>query len=66
MAAFNEDDYHVALIVAHPGLSKVEVRTLVSTAQIAPTILKGFGINLTELDGVRAEGTQPLPGVFRD
>jgi hypothetical protein len=63
---FNEDDYHVALLVSHPSLGAIEERTLVSTAQIAPTILKGFGINPLELDGVRAEGTQPLPGIFRE
>jgi hypothetical protein len=34
----------------------------VSTAQIAPTILRTLGINPRALDAVRQEGTRALPG----
>ena len=32
-------------------------------AQVAPTALKLLGLNPAELQGVQAEGTQPLPGL---
>jgi hypothetical protein len=34
----------------------------VATTQIAPTILKVLGLDPSELDGVRLEGTRVLPG----
>jgi arylsulfatase A-like enzyme len=64
---FNEDDTHVALIVSNPSFQKqFDLATPVATAQIAPTIVKSFGIKTTELTAVAAEGTQPLPGVFKE
>ncbi|MBB4196385.1 hypothetical protein CCR94_15125 [Rhodoblastus sphagnicola] len=60
---FNEDDTHVALIGSNPGLTAKSINTVVTTAQIAPTILQIFGVAPSKLDGVRAEGTQILPGL---
>jgi hypothetical protein len=59
----NEDDVHVALIVSHPGLKPASLNANVATTQIAPTILRYFGIDADELQGVRLEGTQALPGL---
>jgi len=59
---FNEDDVHVALIMANPSIGKVTINAAVATTQIAPTILKVLGLDPEELDGVRLEGTRVLPG----
>lgn len=59
---FNEDDVHVALILANPGIDKTTVNAAVATTQIAPTILKVLGLDPDELDAVRLEGTRMLPG----
>jgi predicted AlkP superfamily pyrophosphatase or phosphodiesterase len=59
---FNEDDVHVALIVASPGIEKITINAAVATTQIAPTILKVLGLDPNELDAVRLEGTRVLPG----
>jgi hypothetical protein len=63
---FNEDDTHVALIVSHPDLKERSINTAVATTQIAPTILKALGLEPQELEAVRREGTQLLPGLFVD
>jgi arylsulfatase A-like enzyme len=63
---FNEDDTHVALIVSHPSLKEKSINTAVATTQIAPTILKALGLEPRELEAVRLEGTQVLPGLFVD
>ncbi|MDQ6867705.1 MAG: alkaline phosphatase family protein [Pseudomonadota bacterium] len=62
----NEDDTHVALIVSHPFLKERSINTAVATTQIAPTILKALGLEPQELEAVRLEGTQILPGLFVD
>ena len=59
---FTEDDTHVALLVANPGLPAGQVSAFVHTTQIAPSILEALGFDGNELQAVRAEGTQPLPG----
>jgi arylsulfatase A-like enzyme len=59
---FNEDDVHVALIVAHPNIEKTTINAAVATTQIAPTILKVLGLDPDELRSVRLEGTRVLPG----
>src|SRR5215472_1202894 len=59
---FNPDDVHVALLVSNPGLPKMTVNSTVATKQIAPTILKALGLDPSELEAVRAEHTEPLPG----
>jgi len=63
---FNEDDTHVALLVSHPFLTERSINTAVATTQIAPTILKALGLEPQELEAVRREGTQVLPGLFKD
>jgi len=63
---FNEDDTHVALLVSHPFLTERSINTAVATTQIAPTILKALGLEPQELEAVRREGTQVLPGLFGD
>jgi hypothetical protein len=62
----NEDDTHVALIVAHPDLKESSIAAAVATTQIAPTILKALELNPWELDAVRLEGTPILPDIWRD
>jgi hypothetical protein len=59
---FNEDDTHVALVVSNPEFDQQTVSTAVATTQIAPTILKVLGLDPNELDAVRIENTQVLPG----
>jgi Type I phosphodiesterase / nucleotide pyrophosphatase len=63
---FNEDDTHVALLVSHPFLTERSINTAVATTQIAPTILKALGLEPQELEAVRLEGSQILPGLFVD
>jgi hypothetical protein len=58
---FNEDDTHVALIVSHPDFDAEKVAAAVTTAQIAPTILKVLGLDPGELGAVRLENTPLLP-----
>lgn len=58
---FTADDTHVALLVAGPGGEGERVDTRVSTAQVAPSILKFLGLDPRALASVRAEGTRVLP-----
>jgi hypothetical protein len=50
--------------VSHPDLKTSSINTAVATTQIAPTILKALGLEPRELEAVRLEGTQVLPGLF--
>ena len=59
---FAEDDVHVAPVVANPSIEGDLIDTGVQTTQIAPTILQALGLDPQELNGVRLEGTQVLPG----
>jgi hypothetical protein len=52
--------------VSHPDLKERSINTAVATTQIAPTILKALGLEPQELEAVRLEGTQILPGLFGD
>jgi arylsulfatase A-like enzyme len=61
---FSEEDTHVALLVANPGLGTRMIKTPVETAQIAPTILRALGIDPQGLQAVRMERTGTLPGLF--
>jgi hypothetical protein len=60
---FTEEDTHVPLMVALPSFPEGEMKTLVRTAQIAPTILEELGLDRASLQAVVKERTQPLPGV---
>jgi hypothetical protein len=60
------EDRDVPLVVFAPGtLAPGEYGQHVETTQIAPTILRLLGLNPLELEAVRIEGTQSLPGVPR-
>ena len=58
----NEDDTHVALIVSNPSFESGQIHAAVTTAQIAPTILKFLDLDPNDLDAVRLESTSVLPG----
>jgi arylsulfatase A-like enzyme len=60
---FSNDDTHVALVIAHPHLTKGSILTPVQTTQIAPTILRLLGLNPEGLQAVGIEHTQLLPGL---
>lgn len=60
---FDHDDTNVMILVSNPGINAKTVHTFVETRQVAPTILKALGVDPRELDGVRKEGTQVLPGL---
>jgi hypothetical protein len=58
---FNYSDTNVGLVVSNPGFDSKVVKTPVTTAQVAATLLQALGIDPTELDAVRKEGTVVLP-----
>jgi hypothetical protein len=65
---FAEDDTHVALVTTN-GANMVSgtpvgatITQPVRTYQVAPTILSDLGLNPNQLDSVRTEGIQVLPG----
>jgi hypothetical protein len=58
---FNYSDTNVGLIVSNPKFDPQVIKTPVATSQVAATILKALGIDPSELDAVRIEGTKPLP-----
>jgi len=61
---FNENDVHVPLLLVHaPSITPGQVRAVVTTTQIAPTILALLGLDTNQLDAVKIEGVKPLPGV---
>jgi len=59
----NWNDRNVALLVSAPGIKAQTVPALVGTAQVAPTILKALGYDPKELQAVKIEGTESLPGL---
>ncbi|MGH9375545.1 MAG: alkaline phosphatase family protein, partial [Terriglobia bacterium] len=61
---FSIEDTHVPLLVANPRFEPAVVRTSVSVAQIAPTILKLLGLDPQALEAVRIDKTEVLPGLF--
>ena len=58
----SDDDRHVACFVSNPSLKKEKISSLVSTKQVAPTILEVLGLKPASLQGAVAEGTAILPG----
>jgi predicted AlkP superfamily pyrophosphatase or phosphodiesterase len=62
----NEDDLHVALLVANPKLKRREFYGAVQTTQIAPTILQVLGLNPSDLRAVQVEETPTLPDLVLD
>ena len=57
------DDLNVILLVSHAQLSPGTITIPVQTTQVAPTILKALGINPSQLQAVKREKTEVLPGV---
>ncbi|KAF8524864.1 type I phosphodiesterase/nucleotide pyrophosphatase precursor [Hysterangium stoloniferum] len=60
----NFNDKAVLLFAHNPSFKATKFDGLVSTRQIAPTIIKGLGFDPLLLEGVRIEATVPLPGIF--
>ncbi len=58
---FSVDDTNVALLVSNPNLERKKVQSIVTTTQIAPTILKALGLKPRALKAVRLEKTHVLP-----
>jgi hypothetical protein len=63
---FSFGDTNVGLIVSNPDLHARTVKTPVATSQVAASILKALGIDPSELQAVRHEGTEVLPLLFSD
>lgn len=61
---FNQDDTHVALLIANPYLPHKGIvqRAPVFTTQVAPTILASLGLPPKLLEAVVKQGTPVLPG----
>lgn len=60
----NEDDLHVALLVAGAELPGKTIHTAVSNQQVAPTILEVLGMNPNQLQAVQKEKVPVLPDLF--
>jgi len=50
-------------LISNPRLHAETLTALVQTTQVAPTILRALGLNPNELQSVRMEATQELPGL---
>jgi hypothetical protein len=61
---FSFGDTNVGLIVSNPSLHSRVVKTPVATSQVAASLLKALGIDPSELQAVRKEGTELLPFLF--
>ena len=59
----NYTDTNVGLIVSNPSLSAKVLKSPVTTAQVAPTLLRALGLDPKDLKSARVEGTQVLPGL---
>jgi hypothetical protein len=55
------DDTNVMMLVSNPGLEAKTSHSFVETTQVAPTILKLLGLDPSDLDAVKSEGTPVLP-----
>ena len=60
---FDQDDTNVMILVSNPSITPSTVTSFVQTAQVAPTIIEALGLDITQLDAVRKEGTSVLPGL---
>jgi hypothetical protein len=61
---FSFGDTNVGLIVSNPSLHSRVVKTPVAISQVAASLLKALGIDPSELQAVRKEGTEVLPFLF--
>jgi arylsulfatase A-like enzyme len=60
---FAQDDTNVMMLVSNPSFQSSTVTSFVETAQVAPTILQALGLDPSQLQGVKKEGTPVLPGL---
>jgi arylsulfatase A-like enzyme len=60
---FSFADTNVGLIVSNPSIRGRVVKSPVATSQVAATILQALEIDPNELESVRVEGTEVLPGL---
>lgn len=60
---FGEDDRHVALLLNGPGVHAGQITDLVSTTQVAPTLLMALGLDPASLQAVQHGPARVLPGV---
>jgi hypothetical protein len=61
---FSFGDTNVGLVVSNPSLHSRVAKTPVATSQVAASLLKALGIDPSELQAVRKEGTEVLPFLF--
>ena len=61
---FQRPDTNVGLIVSNPRLRSRTIKSPVETSQVASTILDALGISPEELQAVRREHTEALPGLL--
>jgi hypothetical protein len=60
---FSRDDTNVIMLLSNPSYAAKTVTTPVTTAQIAPTILKALGLDPNQLQAVQMEHTPVLPAL---
>jgi hypothetical protein len=60
---FAKDDTNVIMLVSNPSFKSKTVTSPVETAQVAPTILTALGLDPNDLQAVKTEHTQTLPGL---
>lgn len=63
---FAHDDTNVIMLLSNPRFHAKTITSPVETTQVAPTILKALGLDPADLQSVRIEGTQVLPGIDFD
>ncbi len=63
---FGHDDTNVIMLLSNPKFRAKTITSPVETTQVAPTILKALGLDPDDLQAVRIEGTQVLPGIDFD
>jgi hypothetical protein len=63
---FAHDDTNVIMLLSNPKFTAKTVTGPVETMQVAPTVLKALGLDPDELQAVKIDGTQVLPGVNLD
>jgi hypothetical protein len=59
---FSDQDVNVPILISNPSLPPQTIKTPVTTAQLAPTILQLLGLNPFALQAVQMEKTPVLPG----
>jgi Type I phosphodiesterase / nucleotide pyrophosphatase len=60
---FAHDDTNVVMLFSNPRFSSKTITSPVETEQVAPTILEALKLNPNDLQAVRREHTQVLPGL---